>query len=59
LTLSRCRRSGQVDAEAVAAALLTASHLRGGEASAPRMAEEQLTAPAFGQVAMSCKVLIG
>jgi hypothetical protein len=43
----------------VAAALLTASHLRGGEASAPRMAEEQLTAPAFGQVVMSCKVLIG
>jgi len=33
--------------------------LRGGEASTPRMAEEQLTAPAFGQVAMSCKVLIG
>jgi hypothetical protein len=33
--------------------------LRGDEASAPRMAEEQLTAPAFGQAAMPCKVLIG
>jgi hypothetical protein len=59
LTLSRCRRFGQIDAEAVAAAMLTASHLCGGEASAPRMAEEQLTAPAFGQAAMPCKVLIG
>jgi hypothetical protein len=49
---------GQVDAEEVAAALLKASHRRGGEASALRMAEEQLTAPAFGQVAMLCKVLI-